>query len=285
MRFFFRSKKFKMIVVILALVLASAVIVQFAVGWMAPGSNLASLILTPIQRGFTSISNQVQDAYTSFVKGEALLAENEALKEQIGELQAQLTDAQTAAQENDFYKDFLEIKQEHPDYTFQAAKRIAQDSADLYGTFTIDQGTLNGVSLHDPVISAQGLVGYITEVSLSSAKVTTILSPSLSAGAYDSRTGDAGILSGDTDYASQGVTRLYNLPRNSSIAIGDYAVTSGGGVFPSGLVIGTVTNVKRESQDTTVTATITPTVDFASLREVMVITAFTGQGSLADTEE
>ena len=59
-------------------------------------------------------------------------------------------------------------------------------------------------------------------------------------------------------------------------------MTSGGGVFPEGIVIGTVDSVHNESYSTALYGIITPIVDFSELRDVMVITYFTGQGNAGE---
>lgn len=284
MRFFLRSKKFKILSTTLIVVLVLAVVTGVVGGIMFPASGLASTIISPFQKLVTTVTNTVGDAYTAFAQSTELMEENEALQNELAELREQLTEYQDAVSENEFYKDYLEIKEQHPDFQFQSAMVISRDSTDAYGTFTIDRGSLHGISAHDPVITAQGLIGYIEEVSLTSCKVVTILNPKLSVGGYDSRTADAGILNGDPELAQAGMCRLYNLPRSSAVTIGDYVVTSGGGIFPRGLIVGKVADIRQQAIDTTITASIEPTGDISQLRQVMVITYFTGQGSVADTE-
>lgn len=284
MHFFLRSKKFKILSTTLIIVLVLAVITGVVGGIMFPASGLASTIISPFQKLVTTVTNSVGDAYTAFVDSTELMEENEALRDELASLREQLTEYQDAMAENEFYKEYLEIKEQNPDFQFQSAMVISRDSTDAYGTFTIDRGSLHGISAHDPVITAQGLVGYIEEVSLTSCKVVTVLNPKLSAGGYDSRTADAGILNGDPALAERGMCRLYNLPRSSSVTIGDYIVTSGGGIFPRGLIVGKVADLRQETVDTTITASVEPTSEINELRQVMVITYFTGQGSVAERQ-
>lgn len=281
MRFFVRTRKFKRLVGILAILIAVTVVFAMIGGTMAPGSSIGSALITPFQRLFTTISHGIGDTWKTFTDNQAILEENAALQDQVDELTGQLTEYQTALNENAFYKGFLEIKEAHPDFQFAEAMVIAADGTDLYRGFVIDKGSLAGVAAHDPVITSAGLLGYVSEVSLTSAKVTTLLDPGLNVGGFDSRTGDTGILTGDAAYAAEGCTRLYNLPRSSSVAIDDYILTSGGGIFPKGLIIGQVTDVSRDAEDTTVSASVRPMVDYSDLRKVMVITYFDGQGSVA----
>ena len=181
-------------------------------------------------------------------------------------------------QENEFYEQFLGIKEKNSEMLFQSASVVARDSTDPYKGFTINVGLINGVAKYDPVITSDGLVGYITEIAPTYSKVTTVLSPKLKAGGKDNRTSDEGIISGRADFAEDDNCYLYNLQRDCTVSISDYIVTAGGGVFPEGLIVGTVIDIKQQSKDTSLYAVVDSAVEFDDLREIMVITYFSGQG-------
>lgn len=278
MRFFFRSPRFKAMLASIAIIVVVTVAVRLIGGWIAPQASIAGAIAAPFQKLAGAISNKVDDITTAFSDGEKLMEENAALEEEVRRLTSQVIDYQKTKEENEFYKDFLEIKEQHPDFQFEPAMLISRDPNDPFGGFTIDKGSLNGVKAKDPVITADGLVGYVSEVAPSYSKVTTILGQKMKAGAYDRRTRDAGIASGTIALAENGQCRLYNLPRSCSVTIGDYIVTSGGGLFPDGLLIGTVADVRQEEHDISLYAVVDPAADLAELRDVMVLTYFSGQG-------
>ena len=204
---------------------------------------------------------------------------NTQYAEEIAALKEQLVDYEEAVNQNKFYEDYLDIKEANEDFKFCPALITSTDPDDDFGGFTVDAGTLSGVKLYDPVITDKGLVGYVTEVGATTSKVTTILSPSLTCGAYDSRTSDSGAVSGSYELAVKGQTRFYNLPRTCSVAIGDLIVTSGSGLFPDKIIIGSVSNISSDPLSSSLYATVTPTVDFGSLKMVMIVTEFAGQGN------
>lgn len=278
MRFFFRSPRFKAMIAAIAIILVAAVGVRLIGGWISPQASIAGAIAAPFQKLAGAISNKIDDITTAYSDGQRLMEEKAALEEEVRRLTSELIDYQKAKEENAFYKEFLELKEQHPDFQFEPAMLISRDVSDPFGGFTIDKGSLNGIKAKDPVITADGLVGYVSEVAPSYCKVTTILDQKLKAGAYDRRTRDAGIASGTVKLAEEGQCRLYNLPRSSSVTIGDYVVTAGGGLFPDGLLIGTVADVRQEEHDISVYAVLDPAADIAGLRDVMVLTYFTGQG-------
>lgn len=264
---------------IVAVVIVFSITVRIIGGIMSPQAGLAGAIAAPFQRLGTTIKNSFEDVGKRWSKGDELARENDQLKKQINELTEQLVDYQTVLGENEFYKDYLEIKDSNPDFVFCPAMKIAGDPDDPFGGFVIDVGTHDGVALYDPVITDAGLVGYITETAFSTAKVTTILNPELNCGAYDTRTDDAGAVAGTRELAVAGKTRLYNLPRSCSVTVGDIIVTSGSGIFPDKLIIGRVENIQNDPISSSLYAEITPSVNFDELRNVMVLTSFDGQGN------
>ena len=98
-------------------------------------------------------------------------------------------------------------------------------------------------------------------------------------GAIVSRTRDAAVLEGEVDMQSEGSCKLTMLPSEKSASVGDTAETSGlGGLFPKGLLIGTITKVEPESHGVSYYAEVEPAVDFERIRSVCVITSFTPEG-------
>lgn len=277
MRFFFRSRKFKIISIITAVLLTLTILAGVAGDVIAPQSSVFGVIAAPFQKLFTSVSNGFQDIAQKFSDNETLILEKNELLDEINELNEKIADYEEIKAENEFYKNYLEIKEANPDFKFADALLISRDTTDEYGGFTIDAGSLDGIEAYDPVITDAGLVGFVSQVGATTSKVTTVLSPTISVGAIDSRTGDAGVIGGNLELAGAGNTRMYNIRRSASLAIGDYVVTSGSGVFPKGLLIGKITNISGEEYKTSLYAEIEPFVNINDIRQVMVITDFAGK--------
>ncbi len=279
LRFFLRSKQFKKGLATVAIILTLSITTWLVGGYMSPQAGIFGAIASPFQKFGSWISEEVGNIAAGFDSATKLTAEKKALEEELADLREQLVDYEEAINENKFYEDYLDIKQGNEDFEFCPAMVIATDPDDKFGNFTVAAGSVSGVSLYDPVITDKGLVGYVTEVGATTSKVTTILDPNLTCGAYDSRTSDSGAVSGDYALAVKGQTRFYNLPRTCTVAIGDLIVTSGSGLFPDKIIIGSVANINSDPLSSSLYATITPTVDFSSLKRVMIITAFEGQGN------
>ena len=283
MRAFFRSVRFKVLAIILAVLVVLLVVFSALGGWTSPLSSVASSVVTPVQQGFNSTWEYITNLFSAPSRIRDLELENAELREQIAELTEAKTEYETALVENEFYKDYLGLKEDHEDFEFCAAKVVSIDPVDAYGAFSINMGSLNGISPYDPVITAEGLVGYVKSVSLTSSTVITVLDPTVKAGAYDTRTDDSGIVVGSAKLAKNGQCRMNDLTRDCTVAIGDSIVTSGGGgIFPEGLMVGTVNTMGQDKGDIMYYAVIDTAVNFEKLRNVMVITSFEGQTMLKD---
>lgn len=280
MRFFFSSRQFKIILSVVLCLIAVSVVCFFVGGKISPQANILGTVAAPFRAVFTKISNSISDFTTAYTDGNEALIKNAELEKEIGELREKLADYDKLTAENKFYKEYLDIKDAHPDFKFAAATLISRDKNDPYGSFVINKGSNANIKQFDSVITDRGLVGYVSEVGINTSKVTTILSPDITLGAIDNRTNDSGVLSGTLALAEEGQTRFYNLSRSCNIAIGDYVVTSGEGIFPTGILVGTIQSIGSDEYNTSIFAAVKPFVQLDELREVMVITSFSGQGGL-----
>lgn len=285
MRELLKSKNFRTLLIACVLVLALMLYSAGTSGQQNIISVVTSFITYPIQKLSAVISGGMGELGDDFTDVDTIRAENELLTAKVRELMAQQVDYYDLQQENERLRQLLDIKEQNEDYEFVAATVISRDSTDTYGTFIIDKGTLNGVAYLDPVITEDGLVGYISQVGPISSKVTTILSPATDVGAIDKRTLDGGMLSGDLELAKSGYAKLSYLQRDCDVTSGDIIVTSGlGGVYPKNLIIGEVIEIKAEAQDISLYAIIDPLADIESCTDVFVLTHFAGQGAVVDGE-
>lgn len=285
MRFFLRSRQFKIIVAIFSAVVLITASFAFFAKRMSPQTDIVGAVSAPFRHLLTDISNIIGDFSENYNNGSKLSLENSELKAEIDTLRQQIADMQEITKENDFYKEYLEIKEHHPDFVFTDATIIARDNDDPYGSFTLNRGSTSDIAKYDPVITDAGIVGYVTEVGLTSCKVTTILSPEITLGALDNRTDDSGIVTGSLSSAEKGFCRFANLAHSCSVAVGDYVVTSGEGVFPEGLLIGSVNDIDIDENNNSIYAEIKPFAEISELRQVMIITSFEGQGGISVGEE
>ncbi len=235
--------------------------------------NVSNVILAPIQKLFTRAGNGASDFFGYFSDVDGLKKEIEKLKTENAELKNQLSKSEVSLKENEELRGLLSMKEAYPELELEGAMIIAREPSNWESSFTIDKGTVDGIAVNQPVISAdKSLVGRISEVGTTWAKVVTLNDPEHSAGAEVSRSGELGIVEGDSELALDGKCKLSYISKNANIIAGDNVVTTGlGGVYPKGLSIGKVIEVKPDTQGISQYAVITPAANIKNLRAVCVI--------------
>lgn len=285
MKDYFHSNNFKLLIAVIFILFGLMLYTAGTGGSIV--SNLLGFVSAPMQKISSVVTNNATVAAQSATRSnDELTAENAALKQQIDELNKRLVNYYTYQQENAQLKKFLELKNENQDFKPVSAAVIGRDPNELSYNFQIDKGTLADIAVNDPVISDGGMVvGWISSVSGSYSRVTTILSPDTKVSAFDKINRDSGVISSSIKLADNGLLKLGFLSVGTTVKAGDIITTNGlGGVYPRNLPIGTVTAVKNEEYDVSLYAEVKPFVDVKTLRDVMVITSFKGQGQvLPDT--
>ena len=283
MREFFKSLRFKIILAVVAVILGGMLYAASTGGLATIPEQLLSYVVYPIQRAAASVSDGISEFLSVFLDARANYEENIALKEQIAEYRKMLVDYEDTKTENERLKEITGLKELNEDFEFQPAGVIARDPDDRFGSFTIDIGTLHGISVRDPVVTGAGLIGYISKVGPTYAQVTTILSPDCNVGAMEIRTKDTGNITGTVEYAAEGLTKFELLPRETEVPEGDIVVTAGtSGLFPQNLVVGTVEEVALEQSGITRYAVIRPVTEISEVKNVFVLTDFLGKANLQE---
>lgn len=276
---YFQKKSFKLLCVVAGLLFVLALYTMLTGGGFVL-RNLLGFAATPMQRVTAVAANTAANTAEHLTRSyDDLLAENNALRQEINSLNQQLANYYQIQQENDSLRNFLELKREHQDYQLVAGYVVGRDPNDIFASFRVDQGSLAGVHVNDPVMTEAGLVGWVSSVSSMYCNVTTILSPDTSISAQDSVSRDSGMLQSDLSLADQGLVRFSLLDPDPTVQPGDLIVTSGlGGRFPRGLLIGKVAELKNSTTDVSRYATIQPLVDLKNVKNVLIITDFQGKG-------
>lgn len=274
MKQFFKNKFFY-IMTVLALLLTIVPSVFYSMGLTFVFRDAVCVLLTPMQKVFNYATEAVDGFAAYFYKFDELIEENNTLRERVAELEKQNYDAAELEERSAWMSNFLEMKTQHTDFKMLSASVTGRESGNYSKVLTIDVGTGAGVTLNMPVVTSEGIVGRITELGYNWAKVTTIVEPQSSVGAYIERTEDAGICEGKFGLAADGLCRMSYLPAEAEIETGDRVLSTGyGSVYPRGLVIGYVETVGINEFTRSPDVTVKCAVDYSELTQVMIITDF-----------
>ena len=249
-------------------------------GYSVGGSKLVNTIARPFRYISGSISESVVAGASHILSSKKYYKENLELKDEISQLRNDLVDYENTKAELEELKKFIGIKENHADFELSPPCRVLSYTAnDPFCSFMIDKGSEAGISVGDPVVTADGLVGAVTEISEKYCTVRTILSPELSVGVKVQKKGDSGILEGDIKFAADGLTQIIYLTKDSSLKPGDTVITTGSsGLFPADYLVGTIKETGKAQSGISYYAVVEPFVDIRKLSGVMVITSFEGKG-------
>ncbi len=269
------SKSFKKLICLVGVLVLLLVI----------GAVTENNLLSSIVNGITLPMSEVSAAATKeAVKPnyDQLEAENAELKKEIATLRTELADYYNVKQENERLWRYYDLKAQNPQYDILPATVVRRDPNDDFYSFTLDKGKRDDVAVGDPVVTENGIIGWVYEVDSYTAKVKTILSPDAKVGVIDTVTRDSGVVSGNVLYADKNLTTMTRISALNNLKEGDIVTTTGiSGIYPSGLIVGQVKEIAFDEYDTSMYAVISPFEDIRTVIDVVVITSFEGQGEIS----
>lgn len=249
-----------------------------------PFKALANVTVIPLQQGINQIGGWMGDMKDNFSTLKQLQAENEKLQEKVDALTTENNYLQEERYEYERLQELYNLDQNYADYEKTAAHVIGKDPGNWFSTFTIDKGSNDGIAVDMNVLAGSGLVGIVTEVGPTWAKVRSIIDDSNNVSGMVLSTSDTCIVSGDLSLMSTGQIAFDQMENNDNVvSVGDQIVTSYiSDKYLQGILIGSVSEINVDSNNLTRSGYITPAVDFRNIQEVLVITTtkaeLTGEG-------
>lgn len=229
--------------------------------------------VTPMQKGINSVGRYISGKVDLFQSKKDLMAENERLKKEISDLSYNNKILAHENTELENYRKLYKLDKKYPDYPKVAARVISRDGNNWFHVFTIDKGKKDGLQVDMNVISGNGLVGIISEVGKSYAKVRAIIDDKSNVSSMFESTGETCMVKGNMESIYHGYIDVEMISNSAKIKEGDEVVTSHvSDKFLQGLSVGFVKDIKSDDSSQSKTAHLTPTVDFDQLENVLVIT-------------
>jgi len=272
MRGLFTNKYFILLLTITILLLVMMALYTDNREKVTFGEDLVGAVVMPFQTLFTSTSKGVGGFFGYFADVKKIKEENKQMSEKIDELNNTIRNIEEFKLENERLKSMLDLKQDMWNYNLVSAEVIAKDPGNWFNTFTIDKGTSSGLSVREAVITSKGLVGYIYEIGTNYAKVVTIIDSNSSTGSLVVRTRDIAMIEGDLELGMDGLCKMTYISKDASVITGDLIETSGlGGIYPKGILIGKIREIRPETHSVSQYAVVEPVVDFERISEVFVV--------------
>ena len=200
-------------------------------------------------------------------RGVGLYWDNERLRARLTRMQIDLDGATAERAENTRLRSLLKLAERHP-YELIAARVVGRSLDRLGGSLTIDKGEEDGVFANRAVLTPDGLVGRVERSTAHGARVLTLLHRDCAVAARVERSRVDGVVR--WEFGEQPTLNLLYVSSQEDVKVGDRIQTSGlGGIFPSGIRIGTVTRIGLEENGLMKEITVRPAVNFRTIEELL----------------
>jgi rod shape-determining protein MreC len=266
-------------------VLALLIISSFALLTATYGSQSGGLqrgvsaVFGPLQEGADRALKPARDLVNWFDDTFAARGDKAQLQQEVEQLRTQVAAGQTALSENNQLRKLLGLKQAGKlplGFTPVTGRVIARSPTVWYSTVTIDHGSGSGVSVNDPVISGDGLVGRVTSTTGGTAQVTLITDHTSAVSAKVVPSGIQGVIRPEVGNPSDLV--LDFIDSSKHVQQGQTVVTSGwtarglSSFYPYGIPLGRVTQATIAEQEASQQVHVRPFADLRQLEFVQVLT-------------
>ncbi|MBI3993399.1 MAG: rod shape-determining protein MreC [Candidatus Lambdaproteobacteria bacterium] len=256
--------------------------------WSNPGNarfidESVYAIAYPFQSAYHRVTASFRSVFEHYVALVHLKEENDRLTLRVRALEEELNHHVNSAIQFDVLREQLGFLEENPERKV-FAEVIGESASSLYQLLLINKGLLAGIRRNYPVVLREGVVGRIQSATAMSAVVELItdrrhrfpvmiqrsrdqLETAGEGGSLRLVVQDRGVVFGLGDEL-----RMNRIRMLADVQPGDRVVTSGlAGIFPKGLLVGTVASVTRERHELFQSAEIRPAVNFRKIEGVFVI--------------
>jgi len=226
---------------------------------------------SPIQTASSKASGATSGFFRQILNFRSIASENEDLRQRLAAAEQQLNAARQQELENDRLKALLGLK-EKKEFETVAARVIARDPSVWFNTITINCGSSSGVAVNMPVVSGTGVVGRVISVSPWSSQVMLLTDEKAGAGAVVGQLGQSGALGSVRGRPDIGLIEMRYVSGLEKVEVGDYVTTTGqDGIYPPGLNVGEVVDVKNGTATQPHQILIRPGARLDKLEEVAVL--------------
>jgi rod shape-determining protein MreC len=224
-----------------------------------------------VQSPVTSVTSGVSNYFQSISNLRSAQSENDALKQRVQELEVEVQKKEELTDENERLKGLLELKTESK-YKVLPAQIIGRDPSLWFDSAIINRGSLDGVKLNMPIVNNGGLIGRVIAVSPITAQINLVTKDKSGLGGVIGELGTSnaiGVVSGN---GKRELLEIGYIPGSIEVQVGEMVYTTGqDGIYPAGLKLGEVTEVRPGSATVTQQIFIKPSAKLYSMEEVAVV--------------
>jgi rod shape-determining protein MreC len=224
-------------------------------------------VIGPVQTVISKASNYAGSFKTRYVDLFHVREENEQLRQELLQYRTANIEYREALATNVRLQKLLDLKESLSPPTL-TAEIVGKDPSLWFRTFTINRGSSDGVQKGMPVVTVEGVVGQVLTSSPNYSKVLLATDPNSAVDVITQKTRVHGIVKG----LGRDAFGLNYVLQSAVVEKGDFVLTSGfGGVFPKGLMVGTISEVTKSRRGMFQKIEILPAVDYSQLEHLIII--------------
>jgi rod shape-determining protein MreC len=221
----------------------------------------------PLERLISAPIDGVKNVYRDYIDLLAVRSENARLAQRVAEIESENMQFREALVTSGHLARVAAMR-DNSEIPMLPAEIVGLDVTPWFRSILIDRGSDHHVLPGNPVVTYDGVVGVVTATSAHAAKTMLLLDHQSEVDALVQRSRARGIMRG----AGRGALEFEFFVREADVVVGDDVVTSGlGGIYPKGLRLGTVTEIKPATGQLTQIAVVRPAVDLGELEQVFVM--------------
>ena len=246
-----------------------------------PATGIVNIISNPLRAIASTVANTFEGIYNSIYAYDSLRARYERVTAELAQVRRDQVDAIALAEENERLRQLMDFRQRHAEYRDEAATVIGWSSSNWVSEFVINRGHANSVvEVGHAVVTEYGVViGQIIDVEATQSTVKTVLDTRFSLSVNIGGVEGFATLRGDFDYMHSGLMVLDFMDEDLLIMVHDQVITSGhGGIFPPGLAVGQIHEIRPNITGVGRYATVIPIRDINTVLSVFVIVEFGDAG-------
>ena len=224
-------------------------------------------VVGPFQTAISKVSDFVGGFWEKYIDLIHVKEENEQLRQELLQYKTANMEYREALATNVRLQKLLELKESLPPPTL-TAEIVGKDPSLWFRTLTINRGSSDGVHKGMPVVTVEGVVGQVLTSSPNYSKVLLATDPNSAVDVITQKTRVQGIVKG----LGRDAFGLHYVLKSAEVEKGDFVLTSGlGGVFPKGLMVGTVSEIEKSRRGMFQNIKIEPAVDYSQLEHLIII--------------
>lgn len=253
--------------IIIAAAVALSLIVVGRVGGLKPVTVTLDYLTAPIRDGLRGVGSHLGGLDSDLIGVRHLQSDNARLQQQVADLRQEVAQDTEIKQQNTILRSQLQIGGGVTSHLV-AADVIGYQPDNFRQFLTISRGSNDGLKTGQAVVAAGELVGVLSDVSRTTAKVFLVTDPNFKTNGIDQASRATGTVQGQLGTGLE----MTKIAQGDAVAPGDTVITSGlGGDLPKGIIIGQIQSVDQRDNQVFQTAQINTQINIAKLELVFVV--------------